>query len=219
MREKIAFRVALLSLLLAIAVNPSVASAASPNATPQPPPDLAGCWTLTVDRTFVTDQKPNTFQQLLPLSTANPIPPDKIRFTKDSVGNGYSAIVLDPNREFAHHWHAQVFKGATDPATGSTIYYVPMSSFGETQRNYSVTADATLGTYSGIADTDKRITGTWVDMRGRMSVQDLICTDQTSHTDPSCTQDPKGTFAAAASNHSIIMGTQTGRYTLVKGCK
>ena len=218
MREKTVLPVALLALLLAMAVNPSVASAASPK-VPTPPPDLAGCWTLTVDRTFVTDQSGKPFQQLLPLSTANPIPPDKIRFTKDRVGNGYSAIILDPTIDFAHHWHAQVFPSVTDPATGSTIYFVPMSSFGETQRNYSTTADATLGTYSGIADSDTRITGTWVDMRGRMSVQDLICTDQTSHTDPKCTQDPNGVFAAEALNHSIIVPIQTGRYTLVKGCK
>ncbi len=206
--------------LVAVVLTLGVSSVSAQQPQPTIPPyDLSGCWTLTVseyynatDRVTVppydymqqllVDPTPNQQglpNQMLPKGTV--FPTDVITFTNVS-GDFYTGV----SNANSDQWLAHVVTGGT---LDTPVYYVPMSTAGLSDRNFSTMANAYIAVHAGIADSNTRITGTWVDSRGAMSLTDLQCTDQ----GPPC---PNAASPYDVSLHTIIFPVQTGRYTLDK---
>lgn len=218
----------LLTAVVLFGLNVSFAAAQQPSRF-----DLSGCWSLTASSYYnpndtVTVSFYNYMQQLLVDPTPNqqgtpnqmiPKGPlfqaDVIKFSLLTaspgdvysgdvyIGNYVSGIGISDEKKASDHWVAHVVTGGTQQ---TPVYYVPMILTGPTERNFSTMGDAYIAAHAGVADSNTRITGTWVDSRGAMNLRDLQCADQST-----C---PNTADAHKVSLHTNIFTVGTGRFTL-----
>lgn len=163
------------TLTLALVFTPLLSPAAQ---LFQPPSLATGCWKLTfgfdVKQLVLSD--PYTYH---------------VKFRAN--GDKFIGRLTGPEASTVDLFEAAVFKG-------TSVFYVSMNQYGQSPGAVSPTANAYHAVYAGIADSATHITGTWIDMRGSMSQEDL--------------QHPTANQAQIAPGRTIVLPIQSGWYTM-----